>query len=252
MRALRDSLETTVRSLGVPNRPPLGAMIETPAAALSVPALARYVDFFSVGTNDLAQYTLAAGRDDPAVDRYYVDDHASIWRLLAIIVADAASTPLSLCGELAAREELIPRLLTMGFRSLSMAPPLIPAAKEQIRSLRIQPDSAAQDMPRIEPAELRAYLADGRPVTILDARSAEAWNASRVRIAGAIRLGDGGVPGDPPWPRDQLTVVYCTCPGDAGAAVVAGDLRDRGFARAAVLHGGFDAWEAAGGPVEPR
>jgi phosphoenolpyruvate-protein kinase (PTS system EI component) len=112
-------------------------MIETPAAALSVPAIARHVDFLSVGTNDLTQYTLAAGRDDPTVNRYYVDNHSSILRLLGIIVADAGQTPLTLCGELAGREEMIPQLLQIGFRSLSIAPGLIPAAKELIRSLRI-------------------------------------------------------------------------------------------------------------------
>ena len=112
-------------------------MIETPAAALSVPAIATHVDFLCIGTNDLTQYTLAAHRDDPTVNRYFLDNHPSLLRLLDIIVADAGETPLTLCGELAGREEMMPQLLAMGFRSLSVAPPLIPGVKELIRSLRI-------------------------------------------------------------------------------------------------------------------
>jgi phosphoenolpyruvate-protein kinase (PTS system EI component) len=113
-------------------------MIETPAAALNVPAIGRHADFLSVGTNDLTQYTLAVGRDDPTVNRYYQDDHVSIRRRLRMIVAEAGEKPLTLCGELAGREERIPPLLAMGFRSLSRAPPLIPGAKELIRSLRVR------------------------------------------------------------------------------------------------------------------
>jgi phosphoenolpyruvate-protein phosphotransferase len=137
IQAMRELFETTVAELGIAKRPAFGSMIETPAAALSVPAIAKHVDFLSVGTNDLTQYTLAAGRDDPTVNRYYLENHSSVLRLLGIIVADAGQTPVTLCGELAGREEVIPQLLDIGFRSLSVAPGLIPAAKELIRSLRI-------------------------------------------------------------------------------------------------------------------
>ena len=71
--------------------------------------------------------------------RYFLDTHPSLLRLLAIIVADAGAMPLTLCGELAGREEMLPQLLAMGFRSFSVAPPLIPGAKALIRSLRIAP-----------------------------------------------------------------------------------------------------------------
>jgi phosphoenolpyruvate-protein phosphotransferase len=137
IRAIRALFDAALVTLAVEKRPPLGAMIETPAAALGVPAIARHVDFLSVGTNDLTQYTLAAGRDDPAVSRYYVDTHAAVLRLLAITIAEAGSMPISVCGELAGREVLIPELLRLGVRSLSMAPELIPAAKEVIRGVRI-------------------------------------------------------------------------------------------------------------------
>ena len=99
-------------------RPPeFGAMVETPAAALAIPALLKHVDFLCVGTNDLAQYTLAAGRDDAAVNDYYLDSHESILRLLSIILADAKQRSVTLCGELAGREAWLPRLLQMGFRT---------------------------------------------------------------------------------------------------------------------------------------
>src|SRR6266849_2429248 len=139
IQAMRGLFEGMCTELGIQQRPAFGAMIETPAAALSVPAIAQHVDFLCVGTNDLTQYTLAAGRDDPTVNRYFLDTHSSLLRLLGIIVTDAGETPLTLCGELAGREEMIPQLLAMGFRSFSVAPPLIPGAKELIRSLRLAP-----------------------------------------------------------------------------------------------------------------
>ena len=137
IRTTRALFEEACAALRVERRPAFGAMIETPAAALAIPAIARHVDFLCVGTNDLTQYTFAAGRDDPNVDGYFQDGHAALLRLLQIIVDDAADLPLTLCGELAGREELVPRLLAIGFRALSMAPPLIPAIKDRIRSLRV-------------------------------------------------------------------------------------------------------------------
>jgi phosphoenolpyruvate-protein phosphotransferase len=120
------------------SRPPeFGAMVETPAAALAVPTLLKHVDFLCVGTNDLAQYTLAAARDDAAVNDYYLDSHESILRLLRIILADAKQRSVTLCGELAGREAWVPRLLQMGFRALSVAPTLIPTTKAAIRGVDI-------------------------------------------------------------------------------------------------------------------
>ncbi|HVO27695.1 MAG TPA: phosphoenolpyruvate--protein phosphotransferase [Candidatus Margulisiibacteriota bacterium] len=142
IRTMRELFEHTCAARRIPKRPPFGAMVETPAAALSVPAIAKYVDFLSVGTNDLTQYTLAVGRDDPTVNRYFLDNHVALLRLLDIILHDAGQVPLTLCGELAGREEMIPQLLAMGFRSLSVAPPLIPGIKALVRGLRIA--SAAQ------------------------------------------------------------------------------------------------------------
>src|SRR5436309_13276125 len=137
IREMRVQFDATLATFPGAKRPPLGAMIETPAAALGVATIGRHVDFLSVGTNDLAQYTLAAGRDDPAVSQYYDDTHAAVLRLLAIPIAAPPRVPIALCGELAGREETMPQLLRLGFRSLSMAPGLIPGAKELIRGVRL-------------------------------------------------------------------------------------------------------------------
>ncbi|HKI31646.1 MAG TPA: putative PEP-binding protein [Gemmataceae bacterium] len=135
-------------------RPPeLGAMVETPAAALAIPALLRHVDFLCVGTNDLTQYTLAAARDDAAVNDYYLDSHESILRLLSIILADADRRPVTLCGELAGRESWVPRLLQMGFRTLSVAPTVIPTTKATIRGVDIGALGTGAGLGRIAAAE---------------------------------------------------------------------------------------------------
>ncbi len=137
VRTIREVFETMCAACGVKTPPPFGAMIETPAAALGVPAIAKHVDFLCVGTNDLTQYTFAAGRDDPAVNRYFQDTHHALMRLLEIIVADAGDLPVTLCGELAGREAMTPQLLGIGFRALSVSPPTIPALKARVRSLRV-------------------------------------------------------------------------------------------------------------------
>jgi phosphoenolpyruvate-protein phosphotransferase len=123
--------------LGVHTLPRIGAMLETPAAALSVPTLKQHVDFFSIGSNDLTQYTLAAGRENPLVRAYFIDDHPSILRLIELVIREAGDTPVSLCGELAGRIEMIPRLLRAGLRSLSVPAALVPDVKYTIRNVRM-------------------------------------------------------------------------------------------------------------------
>ena len=135
MQQMRELLVAVAREMGIENLPPLGAMIETPAAALTVGQIAKHADFLSVGTNDLTQYTLVAGRDNATVSDYYEDTHPSMLRLLGIIIAEASGKPVTICGEMAGREEVIPTLLGIGFRALSISPPLIPTTKELIRSI---------------------------------------------------------------------------------------------------------------------
>jgi phosphoenolpyruvate-protein phosphotransferase len=135
IRRMREVFDAMSSERNVASPPEFGAMVETPAAALAIPALMKYVEFFCVGTNDLTQYTLAAARDDASVNDYYLDGHESVMRLLRIVVTDAAGRPVTLCGELAGREAYVPHLLKMGFRALSVAPTAIPTTKALIRTL---------------------------------------------------------------------------------------------------------------------
>src|SRR6266850_2429766 len=135
MQQMRELLVTVAHEMGIQKLPPLGAMIETPAAALTVGQIVRHADFLSVGTNDLTQYTMVAGRDNATVSDYYEETHPSMLRLLGIIIGEASGKPVTICGEMAGREEVVPTLLEIGFRALSISPPLIPTTKELIRSI---------------------------------------------------------------------------------------------------------------------
>src|SRR5205809_2463168 len=135
MQQMRELLVAVAHEMDIENLPPLGAMIETPAAALTVGQIARHADFLSVGTNDLTQYTMVAGRDNATVSGYYEDTNPSMLRLLGIIIAEASGKPVTICGVMAGREDVIPTLLEIGFRAFSISPPLIPTTKELIRSI---------------------------------------------------------------------------------------------------------------------
>ena len=123
--------------MGIRELPRIGAMIETPAAALSIANLKKHVDFFSIGSNDLTQYTMAAGRENPLVTEYFVDDHPAVLRLIEMVVEDAEDTPVSICGELAGRTEAIQKVLATGIRSISVAAALIPELKWAIQKLNV-------------------------------------------------------------------------------------------------------------------
>lgn len=133
MAQVRNRLREMADAAGIERIPPLGAMIETPAAALCISEIIPYADFLSVGTNDLTQFTMAAGRENPLVNDYFVENHPAVLRLLHIVLKEAGKTPVTLCGELAADLKSLPALLKIGFRSLSLAPPLVPSAKQAIR-----------------------------------------------------------------------------------------------------------------------
>ena len=123
--------------MGIRQLPRIGAMIETPAAALSIAVLKKHVDFFSIGSNDLTQYTMAAGRENPLVEEYFIDDHPTVLRLIRLVVREAEDTPVSICGELAGRTEAIQKVLETGIRSISVAAALVPDLKHAIRKLKI-------------------------------------------------------------------------------------------------------------------
>ncbi len=131
---VRDCLVRLGGERGASSLPKIGAMIETPAAALSLRAIGLHVDFVSFGTNDLTQYTFAADRENAAVERYFSDSDDVIFRLLRIAHEDAPLMPLSICGELAGRTAHVSRLLKNGIRTFSVVPPLIPVIKEAVRA----------------------------------------------------------------------------------------------------------------------
>ena len=131
---VKDCLMQLCSRLRITSPPRLGAMIETPAAALAAREIIKHADFLSFGTNDLAQYVFAADRENAAVEHYYQDASDVIFRLLRLTHDDVPDAPLSLCGELAGRPEHIQRLLQCGIRTFSIAAPLIPVIKETIRN----------------------------------------------------------------------------------------------------------------------
>ncbi|MHC4061564.1 MAG: phosphoenolpyruvate--protein phosphotransferase, partial [Planctomycetota bacterium] len=118
----------------------IGIMIETPSAALTAFTFARDVDFFSIGTNDLTQYTLAVDRGNELVSTLYSPADPAVLRLMRTVIQDAhkAQKDLSICGEMASEPEYIMLLLGMGVRTLSLAPPMIPEIKQIIRSVTIE------------------------------------------------------------------------------------------------------------------
>ena len=119
---------------------PVGIMIETPAAALMADNFAKEVDFFSVGTNDLIQYTLAVDRVNEQVASLYSPTHPAVLGLLRNVVQSARreQIDISLCGEMASEIEFTPLLLGLGFTTLSLAPPIIPEIKKMVRSLSME------------------------------------------------------------------------------------------------------------------
>lgn len=142
LRAANEILGAAKRELqkeGVPFNEAIavGSMIEIPSAALIADHLAREVDFFSIGTNDLIQYTLAVDRMNEKVSRYYRPLHPAILRLLRVTVEGAtkAGIPVGVCGEMAGDPAATELLLGLGIRELSMSAPSIPRVKEKVRQL---------------------------------------------------------------------------------------------------------------------
>ncbi|HEX2570929.1 MAG TPA: rhodanese-like domain-containing protein [Polyangia bacterium] len=109
------------------------------------------------------------------------------------------------------------------------------------------------DVPRLSPQELNAFLRQGEPVTLIDARKQEAWAHSDRQLPGALRLEPEHVADAlGAIPQRKAIVVYCSCPDEATSAQVAENLRQRNFSNVFALRGGFDGWVRAGLPTEPR
>ena len=119
--------------------PPLGIMIETPGAALAADALALEADFFAIGTNDLAMYTLAVDRAATDVASLYDPLHPAVLRLIQFATEAALRMrmPVSVCGEMAANPKLTPLLLGLGIRSFSMNASAVPRVKQAVRGVSI-------------------------------------------------------------------------------------------------------------------
>jgi phosphotransferase system enzyme I (PtsI) len=141
----------------------IGGMIEVPAAALSLKYLARNLDFLSIGTNDLIQYTLAIDRTDDAVAHLYDPLHPAVLQLIAQTIRGAkrAGTPVAVCGEMAGDAAMTRLLLGFGLREFSMHPAQLLAIKQQVLRTRIgEVEALAGQVSRThDPAKARALLA---------------------------------------------------------------------------------------------
>lgn len=118
----------------------LGIMIETPAAVMISDLLAEEVDFFSIGTNDLTQYTLAIDRHNPKLDSFYDSHHEAILRMLQMVVDNGHKHGcwVGICGELGADTTLTSTFLKMGFDELSVSPAMILRVREEIRNTKVE------------------------------------------------------------------------------------------------------------------
>lgn len=115
----------------------VGIMVETPAAAIMTPVLAKYVDFFSIGTNDLVQYTLAVDRGNANISYLYNHFNPAVLRLVQRTISSARENGIwaGMCGEMASDPNAAVLLMAMGINELSMSAPSIPRVKEKIRSI---------------------------------------------------------------------------------------------------------------------
>lgn len=143
----------------------VGVMMETPSACLIADSIAPLVNFMSIGTNDLTQYTLAIDRTNDAVSYLYQPLHPAVIKLMegVIMAGKNAGCEVEVCGEIAGDPKYIPVLIGMGFRRLSMAPPFIKRAKKIISELNVRDCRVLYDkiksLKSIE--EINAFLKEG-------------------------------------------------------------------------------------------
>jgi phosphotransferase system enzyme I (PtsI) len=146
-KAVVDEVKTelTAEGLAFDENVKLGIMIEMPSAALTADLLASEADFFSIGTNDLIQYTMAVDRVNEYVSYLYEPLHPSLLRLIGTVAkaAKAANIPVTVCGEMAGEPMIAPVLLGLGIRELSMSAVSVPEVKATVRSMS---QAAAEQM----------------------------------------------------------------------------------------------------------
>jgi phosphoenolpyruvate-protein phosphotransferase len=160
--AVRAVIDGLLTELGPRSPVELGAMVETPAAALMASALIREADFLSIGSNDLTQYTLAMDRGHPELAGRTDALHPAVLKLVAAAASAgvAAGKLVAVCGGVAADRLAVPILLGLGVRELSVVPAAIPAIKRQVRALRISDcrELALRCLDLASPAAVRAAV----------------------------------------------------------------------------------------------
>jgi phosphotransferase system enzyme I (PtsI) len=183
-RRLLEEALVELRAAGIPVPPAyrLGAMVETPAAAMAAPELARHVDFFSIGTNDLVQYTLAVDRGNSRLAKLYNPFHPAVVRLIQLVVQAGrkAEIEVGVCGELAAHPLGAFMLIGMGAHSLSVGPAALAEIKKVIRSVSFEDAEAAvrEALAASTPSEVIQALAGRLGKSIDLSRFAGSWNLS--------------------------------------------------------------------------
>jgi phosphotransferase system enzyme I (PtsI) len=151
---------------------PIGIMIEVPAAALCAEALAEECDFFSIGTNDLTQYSLAVDRGNERVAHLYDSLHPAVLSLIdrSVKAAKHAGIEISVCGEMASNPLAVPILIGLGIGELSVVPAAVPVVKEIVRAL-----------------DSREVAEDARlALASTSARAVHAISAARLRGSGLL------------------------------------------------------------------
>ena len=167
MREFLEEEKQALAAAGVPYNSgyKVGVMIETPAAALEAAELARYCDFFSIGTNDLVQYTLAVDRTNTRLSKLYNPFHPAVVRQIHQIarVGRAAGIEVSVCGEMASHPLAAFLLLGLDITVLSMAWPSLPEIKKMVRAVRIEDARQAARKALAAPTsrDVTKALADG-------------------------------------------------------------------------------------------
>ncbi|HKD36187.1 MAG TPA: putative PEP-binding protein, partial [Pirellulales bacterium] len=164
LRHARALIAEIARELDMPATVPVGAMIEVPAAALTVDHIAAHADFLSVGTNDLIQYTLAVDRSNKEVAALYNACDPAVLRLIemSIKAADGAGIVANMCGQMSGSTTYTQLLLGMGLRQFSVAPAAIPEIKRVCRAVTIdQCRQVAERAMAMESARaIKNYLRD--------------------------------------------------------------------------------------------
>jgi phosphotransferase system enzyme I (PtsI) len=138
IKQVKELVKEVEQELSLPPLP-LGCMIEVPSAALICDMLADYVDFFSIGTNDLVQYTLGVDRSNPAMSDLFYPAHPSVLRFIRMVCLESQKKgiPVSICGEIASNPLFAPLLLGLGLSEFSCSPRYLPSVKQMVRKWKI-------------------------------------------------------------------------------------------------------------------